>query len=132
MTTSTPDIELTSDAAKQTEIYVRAFNAGDAGKLNQLYTDDAVSIWEPGRPLTGQAHRDALAEFLAQRPVMAATVRHSYVTGDTTLLVVDWTITTEEASGEKQELAGVGLDVLRLGPDGKWRYAIDNPFGEES
>jgi uncharacterized protein (TIGR02246 family) len=130
MTKSATGIRLTDDPEKQTEIYVKAFNTGDAEALNQLYTEDAVSIWEPGKPLTGQAHKDALVEFLAQKPTMSATVRHSYVTGDTTLLVVDWKMTVPGAGGA-EELQGVGLDVLRRGDDGNWRYAIDNPFGEK-
>jgi uncharacterized protein (TIGR02246 family) len=132
MTSSAPSIELTDDAERQTDIYVRAFNAGDAEALSELYTEDAVSVWEPGKPLTGQAHQHALKEFLAQKPRMSATVRHSYVTGDTTLLVVDWQITVPGADGaEAEELRGVGLDVLRRGADGNWRYAIDNPYGEK-
>jgi ketosteroid isomerase-like protein len=27
-------------------------------------------------------------------------------------------------------MSGTGLDVLRRGQDGKWRFAVDNPFGE--
>jgi hypothetical protein len=35
------------------------------------------------------------------------------------LLAVDW------------EIDGTAVDVARRGPDGGWRYVIDNPFGVE-
>ncbi|MFD6248977.1 Cif family virulence factor [Streptomyces roseolus] len=75
-------IELTDDATKITEIYMKAFNAGDPNVVNELYTDSAVSVWEPGKPLTGQARKDALAEFLALKPTMNAKLRTAYVAGD--------------------------------------------------
>jgi uncharacterized protein (TIGR02246 family) len=131
MTTNLDSLELPTDATEMTALYVRTLNAGDVDAVISLYTEDAVSIWEPGKPISGQAHHDGVAEFIAQKPVMKAEVRESYVTGDTTLLVVDWTIDITNADGEVEHLTGVGLDVLRKGADGFWRYAIDNPFGQD-
>ncbi|MDO0939343.1 nuclear transport factor 2 family protein [Streptomyces sp. DG2A-72] len=111
---------------KHTDDYVRAFNSGDADQVNAFYTDEAVAVWEPGKPLTGQARKEYTKEFLSRRPVMRATVRQSFATKETALLIVDWHM---DVSGEVME--GVGVDVLRLGDDGTWRYAIDDPFGEE-
>ncbi|MFC9733446.1 YybH family protein [Streptomyces roseolus] len=122
-------IELTDDATKITEIYMKAFNAGDPNVVNELYTDSAVSVWEPGKPLTGQARKDALAEFLALKPTMNAKLRTAYVAGDAALLVVDWKIDVTGPDGTEEHHEGVGNDVLRLGEDGKWRFAIDHPYG---
>jgi uncharacterized protein (TIGR02246 family) len=121
---------LTDDANEVTARYVAAMNAGDVAAVLDLYTADAVSIWEPGNPIHGAAHRAAVTEFLAGRPKMQATVRESYITGDAALLVVDWTIDVTDEHGQSERLTGTGLDVLRRGPDGKWRYAIDNPYGD--
>jgi uncharacterized protein (TIGR02246 family) len=132
MTTELDGFELTSIAEKQTELYVRAFNSGDADAVNKLYTEDAVTVWEPGNPVSGQQRKDQLVQFLAQKPVMAAKVRHAYVTEDTALQVVDWTIDVTGEDGSQQHLSGVGLDVLVHDADGNWRYAVDNPFGEDS
>lgn len=132
MTTELNGFELTSIAQKQTELYVHAFNSGDAEAVNKLYTEDAVTVWEPGNPVSGQKRKDQLAQFLTQQPVMTAKVRHAYVTGDTALQVVDWTIDVTGEDGNQKHLSGTGLDVLVCDADGTWRYAVDNPFGEGS
>ncbi|MFE2295599.1 YybH family protein [Streptomyces sp. NPDC059452] len=123
---------LTSDAEQHTALYEAAFNAGDADAVNAMYTDEAVAVWEPGKPLTGQARKDAVKEFLAGSPKMRARPRQTFVTGDTALLIVDWSIATVDGSGSPELLTGVGVDVLRKGADGNWRYAIDEPYGEQN
>jgi uncharacterized protein (TIGR02246 family) len=122
MNTKVDTFALTDDATKVTDVFVRAMNAGDVATVLRLYTPDAVSMWEPEKPISGQAHRDAVTEFMRRKPTMSARV----VAGDAALLVVDWTIDMPGA----ERLTGTGLDVLRRGEDGKWRYAIDNPFGD--
>ncbi|MFF9912764.1 YybH family protein [Streptomyces sp. NPDC013457] len=123
--------QLTNDVEKHTALYVEAFNAGDADAVNAMYTEDAVAVWDRGVPLTGQARIDSVKEYLAAGPRMTAVPRQSFVTGDTALLIVDWTIDTTDADGNAEHLSGVGVDVLRQGADGNWRYAIDDPYGEE-
>ncbi|MFD3946013.1 YybH family protein [Streptomyces sp. NPDC058579] len=123
--------QLTNDVEKHTAIYVEAFNAGDVDAVNAMYTDDAVAVWERGVPLTGQARIDAVREFLAAGPTMTAVPRQSFVAGDTALLIVDWTIDTKGPDGNPERLTGVGVDVLRQGADGHWRYAVDDPYGEQ-
>ncbi|MBV7699689.1 nuclear transport factor 2 family protein [Streptomyces sp. TRM70350] len=121
--------QLTNDVEKHTALYVEAFNAGNLDAVNAMYTEDAVAVWEPGVPLTGQARIEAVREFLARGPKMTAVPRQSFVAGDTALLIVDWTIDTTDADGRPERLSGVGADVLRLGADGNWRYAVDDPYG---
>jgi ketosteroid isomerase-like protein len=129
MTTSLDGFELSSDVDGHSALYVRAFNSGDFDAVDRLYTEKAISVWEPGRPLTGAARRAELAEFLQGKPTMTATVAEKYETTDTALLVVDWTITYTDEAGALVKLEGRGLDVLRRGPDGNWRHDIDDPFG---
>jgi len=132
MTINLDRSELMSEVEEQTERYVNAFNSGDANAVNRMYTDEAVAVWEPGKPLTGQARKDYIAAFLTRQPTMTARTRHAYVTGDTALLVVDWSIAATSSDGEQEHFEGVGLDVLRRGEDGNWRYAIDHPYSEDS
>ncbi|WP_457027959.1 YybH family protein [Kitasatospora sp. P5_F3] len=56
-------------------------------------------------------------------------VRHTYTADEIALLVVDWTITGTGPDGSPVDLTGTATDVARRGPDGYWRYLIDNPFG---
>ncbi|PVE08159.1 nuclear transport factor 2 family protein [Streptomyces scopuliridis] len=122
--------QLTDNLEKHTSLYVDAFNAGDFDTLDRFYTEEAVAVWEPGKPLTGQARREYQREFLARGPRMTAVPRQSFVTGDTALLIVDWVIETIDDAGAPERLEGVGVDVLRLGEDAVWRYAVDDPYGQ--
>ncbi|MEV4874875.1 YybH family protein [Streptomyces cyaneofuscatus] len=131
MTENTAPVELPSEIEEHLDHYVAAFNAGDADAVNSLYTEDAVGVWEIGNPLNGEARRAFLKEFLADRkPTIDADVREAYVAGDTTFLVVDWTMQITGDDGAREQLRGVGLDVLRRVGD-QWRYAVDLPFGDE-
>ncbi|MER8097584.1 YybH family protein [Streptomyces goshikiensis] len=122
--------QLTDNVEKHTALYVEAFNAGDFETVDGFYTEEAVAVWEPGKPLTGDARREYQREFLKSKPKMTAVPRQTFVTGDTALLIVDWTIDTVDAEGRPERLEGIGVDVLRLGEDNVWRYAIDDPFGQ--
>lgn len=132
MTTAIDHESLVRSAEEHGNRYIAAFNSGDLAVIDAMYTEDAISVWEPGNPLSGDARREALAEFIAQRPTMTATLRESHVTGTAALLVVDWAIDLPLEDGGTEHLEGVGLDVLRMGPDGNWRFAVDNPFGTDA
>ncbi|GAA0460977.1 nuclear transport factor 2 family protein [Streptomyces sp. NPDC046215] len=110
--------------------YTRVFNSGDADAINRLYSDDAVSEWELGKPLTGQARKDALAEFLTLKPRLTTKIRQSHVTATTAFLVVDWTMETTNPDGTKELVKGIGTDVMHRGEEGEWRYVIDVPLGD--
>ncbi|MEV6765618.1 DUF4440 domain-containing protein [Streptomyces sp. NPDC051105] len=109
-------------------LYVKAFNSGDPEVLNRWYTEDAVTVWEPGQAISGEDRRKELASSLELHPVMQAELRHLYVAGDVAMQVVDWQVEADGPDGERQKFEGVGLDVLVRGADGKWRFAIDNPY----
>jgi ketosteroid isomerase-like protein len=123
--------QLQESLEKHTALYVEAFNAGDFEAMDAYYTEEAVAVWEPGKPLTGQARRDYQREFLARGPKITTNTRQVFVTGDTALLIVDWVIDAVDEKGEPERLEGTGVDVLRLGDDGIWRYAIDDPYGQK-
>ncbi|MFE2556373.1 YybH family protein [Streptomyces sp. NPDC055103] len=122
--------ELAREVEEHTDRYVRAFNSGDADAVNSMYTNEAVAVWEPGKPLAGDERRASVEEFLARKPKIHTKTRHSYVTGDTALLIVDWSIATTTDDGEPELLTGVGVDVLRRDDAGVWRYAVDDPYGD--
>lgn len=42
------------------------------------------------------------------------------------VVLPDWS-----PDGNPERLAGVAVDVLRRGEDGKWRYVVDNPYAIE-
>ncbi|WP_405822413.1 SgcJ/EcaC family oxidoreductase [Streptomyces sp. NBC_01390] len=133
MSNNATAVELPKELEDHLNRYVAAFNAGDAEGVDSCYTDAGIIVWEKGNPVSGDARRAAIKDFLATtQPRIETDVREAYVTGDTTLLVVDWTMEVNAESGSGREsLRGVGLDVLRKQADGSWLYAVDDPFGEE-
>lgn len=131
MTSTIDIIQPTTDPLEMTATYVHALNSGDAEAVLGLYAENAVSVWEPGQPISGEEHAAKVREYVARKPTMRAEIRESYVTGDTALLVVDWEMDVPATDGaEAEHHTGIGLDVLRKGPDGRWRYVVDNPFGD--
>ncbi|NUT54178.1 MAG: DUF4440 domain-containing protein [Saccharothrix sp.] len=90
-------------------LFAEAFNAGDPGALY-----DPGTLYEPG------AQPAELAGHLTLTRKMAVVTRKVITKGDLALLIVDWRIGDE---------TGTATDVARRGPDGRWRYAIDNPSG---
>lgn len=109
---------MTSDTpAALVERFVAAFNASDLDTLDGLYADDGIIVPVPGQVTDDR--RGALQYLLSLGAAMTAEVRRCVRTGDTALLVVDWTV---------GELAGRAADVVRF-DGGRWRYVIDNPHG---
>lgn len=131
MTQNVQTTTAVTDPLKMTETYVRALNTGDANQVLALYAPDAISIWEPGHPVSGDDHEAKLRAYIDRKPVIDATVRESYVAGDAALLVVDWTLDIPASlDADAEHHAGIGLDVLRKNNDEHWHYVIDNPFGQ--
>ncbi|GIH67991.1 YybH family protein [Sphaerimonospora thailandensis] len=112
-------------------VFAGAFNSGDLAAVDSLFEPEAVFITEPGTTVTGDARRRANAEFLRLGVPIKLTVRHSYVCQDLALLICDYLIEGIGPDGEPVHLAGSATDVARRGPDGRWRYVIDNPSGTD-
>ncbi|MEV4165880.1 YybH family protein [Nonomuraea dietziae] len=89
----------------------------------------SVLVPAPDRPMTGE-DRAAATEYLRSLGLpIQARPRHVYVVDDIALLIVDWTIHGTTPDGGDVHMEGAATDVAGRGPDGLWRYVIDNPFG---
>jgi ketosteroid isomerase-like protein len=101
-----------------TRLFVERANAGDADGLADLYEEDAVMAWPPGRETAGRAAiREVLAQMLAHVPHREPepplpTVR----SGDLALT------STRSADG-----TGTRVQVVRRQADGSWLRVIDRP-----
>ncbi|WP_327092308.1 DUF4440 domain-containing protein [Nonomuraea sp. NBC_01738] len=109
--------------------FAAAFNAGDARALDRLYADDGILVPTPGHPVTGTQRAAANRQLLCHGLPITIRLRHAYVSGDVALLIADWSISGTAGGGDPIDLKGTATDVARRGPDGLWRYAIDNPLG---
>ncbi|ONI85849.1 DUF4440 domain-containing protein [Actinosynnema sp. ALI-1.44] len=107
------------EAADMPHAFARAFNSFDPDEVERLYEPDGLLVMA-GKPLTGAARALANAELQALGKPMTVAPRDVHVRGDIALLIVDWAIPDAGVSG-------TATDVVRRGPDGCWRYVIDNP-----
>ncbi|WP_308344692.1 DUF4440 domain-containing protein [Streptomyces sp. ISL-94] len=122
-------LTLTSDAVQHPSVFEAAFNSGSAQALAAVYEPDAVFVPRVGESVTGAELRAANAEFQSLGLPMSVRPRHTYIADDIALLIVDWVIEGEGPDREHVHIEGTATDVARRGPDGLWRYVIDNPFG---
>jgi uncharacterized protein (TIGR02246 family) len=111
-------------------IFEAAFNKGDIDALVALYEPDAVLIPSPGQPVQGKDQiRAALLAFLALRPTIrietSAVIERADGVG---LTSGKWSVKGTGPDAQPVELAGSGAEVVRRQQDGRWLYAIDNPF----
>ncbi|MFD5447011.1 YybH family protein [Streptomyces sp. NPDC003470] len=127
--THPPSVPPATSAAELPHVFARAFNTFDPQVLDQVYEPGAGFVPEPGRLVTGPGRIRANDEFLRLRVPIRVAPRHTYVVGDLVLLIVDFVIDGVAAHGGHVHIEGTATDVARRGPDGCWRYAIDNPFG---
>ena len=110
-------------------VFADRFNSGDPAAVAEVYESGAVFVAEPGTALTGTQAHAANARFVGLGLPITVRPRHVYTTGDIALLIVDWVIEGTDRDGRPVRIADTATDVARRGPDGRWRYVIDNPFG---
>jgi len=101
-----------------------AFNRSDVDALVALYEPDARMVRDDGTAAVGlEAVREIWAGFVGLGGRIAMTTRTVVEAGDIALLSNAYAFT---ADGMK--FGAVTAEVARRGPDGTWRYLIDNPF----
>lgn len=110
-------------------VFAERFNSGDLDAVAEVYDDGAILVLEPDSPMSGADAHGANAHLIGLGVPITVNTRHCYTTGDLALLVVDWVIAGNDRDGNAVHIEGTATDVARRGPDGRWRYAIDNPFG---
>ena len=112
-----------------------AYTAGDLDGMLELYEPDATWMPQPGNVVTGlDAIREHLTNFLTLRETTTFELKPEYTlqAGDLALLRARWTLKGKTPDGEDVDVEGFTADVVRRGPDGAWRYAIDDPYSRYS
>jgi len=95
-----------------------------------LHEPESVFVANDGRLITD--HAEIAARFEQDLKLglpLKATVRHVFVADDIAQIVVDWSIDGTGPDGKHVHLGGSACDIVRRGPDGRWRYIIDNNQG---
>jgi uncharacterized protein (TIGR02246 family) len=101
-----------------TRLFVDRANAGDADGLADLYEEDAVVAFPPGRVTTGRA---AIRELYRQ--MLAGNPHFEYEESLPTLRAGDIALTATPSRDGK----GTRVQVVRRQSDGTWRRLIDRP-----
>jgi len=127
MTNTTAQVR---DLAQLHAAFAERFNARDVDGLLALNAPDSIFVPQPGQPVQGEeAVRGALEYFLSLQLPIAMTVRHTFVSGATGLVVADWSLTGTGPDGSEVALGGHTADVAIFSEESGWRFLIDNPFG---
>jgi ketosteroid isomerase-like protein len=109
---------------------IERFNSGKIDAMMALYAPKAVFIAKDGRTISDRTEIAAqLRRDMSLGLPLKANVRHVFVGDDTAQIVVDWSIDGKGPDGEYVHLGGSASDIVRRGPDGVWRYIIDNNQG---
>ena len=112
------------------EAWQKAFLAGDADAIAELYEEDALFVMPSadivarGRP----AIREAWASLGALGDVTAVDVieRDEVVAGDVAYAHQHGVIKGTDPEGQPMEIPFRTTEVMRRGADGNWRYVIDH------
>nr|WP_042188698.1 nuclear transport factor 2 family protein [Kibdelosporangium sp. MJ126-NF4]CEL18399.1 conserved hypothetical protein [Kibdelosporangium sp. MJ126-NF4]CTQ97882.1 conserved hypothetical protein [Kibdelosporangium sp. MJ126-NF4] len=129
MTEQIESVDLALEAAQLPGVFARAFNSGNSTAVERLFDQAAIFVAEPGFALYGAELSRSVEESVARGVPLTATPRHTYVTGDIALLIVDWAMDGTGPDGKPVRARGTSTDVAKRGSDGVWRYLIDSPNG---
>lgn len=112
-----------------------AITSGDIDAALSLYEPDATFAMPTGfgeGSVTGHdALREALGGFLALNPELTVNAEKKLVSGDTALVIGNWTLKGRGADGNDIDASGRYANVVRRQPDGGWLFVIDNPNGSD-
>lgn len=109
--------------------------SGDIDAALSLYEPDATFSIPAGfgeGSVTGLDNlREALGGFLAMSPQLKVNAEKTLRSGDTALVVGNWTFKGRDADGHDIDASGRYADVVRRQPNGNWLFVIDNPNGSD-
>ncbi|KAL7908038.1 hypothetical protein GGI35DRAFT_480764 [Trichoderma velutinum] len=108
-------------------------NSLDINTMLGFYDPEGVIIDHAGKEHRGREAIGAeLKKYFSLGLQMSITQRHMFVTGDTALLILDWSYIGTAKDGTEVNMVATATDIARRGSDGFWRYLIDNPFGSQN
>jgi ketosteroid isomerase-like protein len=117
------------------QLLAETVTSGDIDAVLSLYAPDGTfalpRAFGEGSVTGTDALREALSGFLALSPELAVNPERTLVSGDTALVIGNWTLKGRDAEGNDVEAGGRYADVVRRQPDGTWLVVIDNPNGSD-
>jgi ketosteroid isomerase-like protein len=112
-----------------------AMSAGDVDAALSLYEPNATFAMPNGfgeGSVTGlDGLREAFSGFLAMAPDLTINPEKALLSGDTAMVIGNWTLKGRDPDGNEIDASGRYADIVRRQPDGSWRFVIDNPNGSD-
>lgn len=113
-------------------ILIAALESGDLEASVAVYESEATLFKKSGETMTGlDAIRASNAGLIAMKPTFTVEFIKATISADGTLATnrmkadLSWT----DKEGKAKQGSVDTLEVVRLQPDGSWRYVIDDPYG---
>jgi ketosteroid isomerase-like protein len=112
-----------------------AITSGDMDAALSLYEPDATFAMPTGfgeGSVSGfDGIREAFNGFFAISPELMVNAEKTLLSGDTALVIGNWTLKGRDAEGNDIDASGRYADVVRRQSDGSWLFVIDNPNGSD-
>lgn len=111
--------------------FATAYNSGSLDNLLSLYESEAHLVDQENTVSVGlNAVSDLLQKNLLKLGgEMISKSQYVITANDIALICANWVITTTNLNGEKVEVRGKSVVIVRRQSDGSWKYLIDHPFG---
>lgn len=107
--------------------FQEAFNRHDLDAIAALYEPGAVLI-SGGRIVEGiDAIREAYRGILASWPIIDLQTLGVHCAGELGMLHGKWSLQGTGPDGAPVRREGRNTETVRLQPDGRWLFVIDNP-----
>jgi uncharacterized protein (TIGR02246 family) len=111
-------------------IFAAYVKARDLDGLVALYEAEGQYVRRNGTVVVGQAAiRELLRSLTNVATEIEMNVRTIISRNGIALLYNDWTAKAVREGGQVGESSGKAIEVVRRQPDGRWLFAIDDPFG---
>jgi uncharacterized protein (TIGR02246 family) len=111
-------------------LFAECVRARDLDGLMALYEPEAQYVRRDGTVVAGQA---AIRPLLQSLTTVATEIEMNVVRvvalNGIALVYNDWTSKSASEDGRVRESSGRAIEVVRRQPDGRWLFAIDDPFG---
>lgn len=112
------------------ELLIEYLSQCDVDAALDLYEDDASFVTAQGVVTGKDAIREILEGFTALKPRFQIRPKPAVQNGNLALTGNHWSLTGVGEGGQSIELSGSSYEIVRCGPDGNWRFLIDNPDAE--
>lgn len=110
--------------------FTDAMHRADLKAAAACYADDAVLLAQPNARAQGSAEIvAALQGFVALRPTLTTSASTVVETRDDALYIGRWRLNGIAPDGAVVTMEGESTDVLKRDAKGRWRIALDNPWG---